>query len=97
MAHTDRQPGDGYSPEMDSESHENTYGGFVEFTTISTLVILCWVLALAMGGVKGAWMIAILFVVISGVAGAIGALSRSISWKAPAAVFGLMALSFIVM
>lgn len=97
MAHTDRQPGDGYSPEMDGEIHEKTYDGFVEFTTITTLVVLCWVLALAMGGVKGGWLIAIFFVVLSGAAGALGAVSRTISWKAPAAVFGLMALSFIVM
>ncbi|TVR10060.1 MAG: aa3-type cytochrome c oxidase subunit IV [Salinarimonadaceae bacterium] len=97
MAQSDRQPGDGYSPEMDSETHEKTYDGFIEFTTISTLVVACWVLALAMGGVKGAWLTAIFFVVLSGVAGAVGAVSRSVSWKASAAVLGLMTLSFIVM
>jgi hypothetical protein len=96
MAETDRQPGNGYRPEMDGVTHEKTYNGFVEFTTISTIVILCWVLALAIGGVKGAWVTAIIGVVASGVAGAIGALAPSISWKAPTAVFVLMLLAFIV-
>jgi hypothetical protein len=54
------------------------------------------VLALAIGGVKGAWVTAIIGVVASGVAGAIGALAPSISWKAPTAVFVLMILAFIV-
>jgi hypothetical protein len=95
MAQTDRQPGDGYRPEMDGETHEKTYNGFVEFTTISTIVVVCWVLALAIGGVKGAWITAIMGVVASGIAGAIGALAPSISWRAPAVVLVLMTLAFI--
>jgi len=96
MADTDRRPTEEYRPEMDGEIHEKTYGGFVEFTTLSTLVVLCWVLALALGGIKGAWVAAIVYVVLSSVAGTIGAVSRTVAWKAPAAVFGLMILHFVV-
>ncbi len=96
MAETDRQPANGYRPEMDGVTHEKTYNGFVEFTTIATIVVLCWVLALAVGGVKGAWVTAIIGVILSGVAGTIGALSRTISWKAPAAVMVLLLLALIV-
>jgi hypothetical protein len=97
MADTDRRPEDEYRPEMDAETHEKSYEGFVEFTTLSTLVVLCWVLALALGGIKGAWMAAIAYVVISSVAGALGAMSRTITWKAPGAVFVLMILHFLVL
>lgn len=96
MADTDRRPTEEYSPEMDGEIHEKTYGGFVEFTTLSALVVLCWVLALALGGVKDAWFAAIIYVVLASVAGAIGAVSSSVSWKAPAGVFVLMILHFVV-
>ncbi len=96
MADTNRRPTEEYRPEMDGEIHEKTYDGFVEFTTLSTLVVLCWVLALALGGVKGAWVAAIVYVVLSSVAGTIGAVSRTVAWKAPAAVFGLMILHFLV-
>ncbi|WP_430769858.1 aa3-type cytochrome c oxidase subunit IV, partial [Stenotrophomonas maltophilia] len=35
---------------MDAGTHEQTYKGFVRFVEISTGVVICWVLALAVGG-----------------------------------------------
>ncbi|GJD29549.1 hypothetical protein PMNALOAF_0784 [Methylobacterium adhaesivum] len=81
-----------YSPAMDEKTHEQTYRGFVRFVEIGTSVVICWVLALAVGGIHEAWMTAILAVIISGAAGALGALAPAVSWKAPAAVAVLLLL-----
>jgi hypothetical protein len=50
------------------------------------------VLSLAVGGVKHAWLSAILGVVLSTVAGIIGAMAPSIGWRGPAAVAVLLIL-----
>jgi hypothetical protein len=81
---------------MDGPSHEATYHGFVRFAEIGSAVVICWVLALALGGVKQAWMTAILGVILSGIAGAIGAFSPSVGWRAPAAVAGLLLVLMIL-
>jgi hypothetical protein len=77
---------------MDEKTHEQTYRGFVRFVEIGTGVVLCWVLALAVGGIREAWLTAIFGVILSGVAGAVGALAPAIGWKAPLAVGILLAL-----
>jgi Bacterial aa3 type cytochrome c oxidase subunit IV len=92
MADTKHAPHGGYSPDMDGPSHEATYRGFVRFAEIATAVVVCWVLALALGGIKEAWLTAILGVILSGIAGAVGAYSPSIGVRAPAAVAILMIL-----
>lgn len=92
MADTKTTPGYGYSPAMDDKTHEQTYRGFVRFVEIGTVVVLCWVLALAVGGIREAWLMAIFGVFLSGAAGAVGALSPAIGWKAPLVVGILLAL-----
>ena len=96
MAETKHAPHGGYSPDMDGPTHEATYRGFVRFAEIGTAVVLCWVLALAVGGIKHAWLSAIFGVVLSGIAGAIGAYSPSIGVRAPAAV-GILLLLMLVL
>ncbi|CAA2104526.1 MULTISPECIES: aa3-type cytochrome c oxidase subunit IV [Methylobacterium] len=81
-----------YSPAMDEKTHEQTYRGFVRFVEIGTFVVICWVLALAVGGIREAWLTAIFGVLLSGVAGTVGALSPVVGWKAPAAVAVLLLL-----
>lgn len=81
-----------YSPDMDGPTHEATYRGFVSFTEIASGVVICCVLALALGGVREAWMSAILGVVLAAVAGAVGAFTPAIGWRGPAVVAVLMAL-----
>ena len=95
MVDTKHAPHGGYSPEMDGAAHEATYRGFIRFAEIGTAVVLCWVLALAVGGVKHAWLSAILGVILSGVAGTIGAMSPAIGWRAPAAVGALLLLMLV--
>ncbi len=96
MADTKRAPQAGYSPDMDGPAHEATYRGFVHFAEIGTLVVLCWVLALAVGGIKHAWLSAVLGVFLSSAAGAVGAMSPTIGWRAPAAAFALLALMLLL-
>ena len=82
----------GYSSAMDAGTHEQTYKGFVRFVEISTGVVICWVLALAVGGIHEAWLLAIAGVIASSAAGAIAAFAPAIGWNAPAFVALLLAL-----
>jgi len=92
MAETKHAAHRGYSPDMDERAHEETYRSFVHFVEIATAVVVCWVLALALGGMRHAWLSAIFGVVLAGIAGAIGAFAPNIGFKAPAAVAVLLAL-----
>jgi hypothetical protein len=80
---------------MDATAHEATYHGFVRFAEIGTAVIICHVLALAVGGIKHAWLTAIFGVVLSLIAGGIGAVAPAIGVRAPAAVGVLLLLALI--
>jgi hypothetical protein len=95
MADTKHAPHGGYSPEMDGRAHEATYNGFVRFAEIGTAVIICHVLALAVGGVKHAWLTAIFGVILSLAAGGVGALAPSVGVRAPAAVGVLLLLALV--
>lgn len=92
MAESDTVAGHTYSPAMDATTHEQTYRGFVRFVEIATGVVICWVLALAIGGIREAWLLAIVGVIASGAAGAVGALAPAVGWKAPLIVGILLVL-----
>jgi len=93
MADIKHAPHGGYSPDMDGPTHETTYQGFVRFAEIGTAVVLCHVLALAVGGIRHAWLTAIFGVILSLVAGAVGAIAPAIGVRAPAAVGILLLLA----
>ena len=96
MADTKTLSGAAYSPAMDEKTHEQTYRGFVKFVEIATGTVICWVLALAVGGLKEAWLTAIAGVLASWAAAALGAFVPAIGWKAPVlialALFGYLVL-----
>jgi hypothetical protein len=96
MADTKHAPHGGYSSDMDGPTHEATYTGFVRFAEIATIVVLCWVLSLAVGGIKQAWMSALVGVILAPAAGAVGAMAPAIGWRAPAAVGVLLILMLIL-
>ncbi|HZW46903.1 MAG TPA: aa3-type cytochrome c oxidase subunit IV [Microvirga sp.] len=96
MADTKHAPHGGYSPDMDGPAHEVTYNGFVRFAEIATAVVICHVLALAVGGIKHAWLTAIFGVILSLASGAIGAIAPSIGVRAPAAVGVLLLIALIL-
>jgi len=93
MADIKHAPPGGYSPDMDGPTHETTYQGFVRFAEIGTAVVLCHVLALAVGGIRHAWLTAIFGVILSLVAGAVGEIAAAIGVRAPAAVGILLLLA----
>src|SRR4028119_2180236 len=86
----------GYSPDMDGPAHEATYQGFVRFAEVGGAVVLCWVLALAVGGIRHAWLTAVFGVILSLAAGAVGAVAPSIGGRAPARVGVLLLLALIL-
>jgi hypothetical protein len=61
---------------------------------IATVVVLCHVLALAVGGIRHAWLTAIVGVILSLAAGAVGAMT-DLGMKAPAVVAVLLALALV--
>lgn len=85
----------GYSAAMDAAAHEKAYKGFVGFVEIATVVVICWVLALAVGGIRHAWLSAVLGVVLSAVAGAVGALIPALGIRAPAVIALALALMLV--
>lgn len=95
MADTKTLSGTVYSPAMDEKTHEETYRGFVRFVEIGTVVVICWVLALAIGGVREAWLTAIGGVLLSWVAAAIGSFVPAIGWKAPLVVALLLVAALV--
>ena len=95
MADTKHAPHGGYSPDMDARAHEATYNGFIKFAEIATAVVICHVLALAVGGIKHAWLTAIFGVVLSLAAGGLGAMAPSVGVRAPAAVGVLLLLALV--
>ncbi len=96
MADTKHAPHGGYSPDMDGPAHEVTYQGFIRFAEIATAVVICHVLALAVGGIHHAWLTAIFGVILSLAAGAVGAIAPAIGVRAPAAVGVLLLLALIL-
>jgi uncharacterized membrane protein YecN with MAPEG domain len=95
MADTKHAPYMGYSPDMDGPAHEGMYRNFVHFTATAVVFVLCCVVALAVGGVRQAWVSAIVGVVLAHVAAAIGLFAPSISWRAPAVVLALLVLMLL--
>jgi hypothetical protein len=84
-------------PEMDYPAHENTFKGFVHFTEVGTVAVTAIVVALAVGGVRHAWLTVIFGTILTLVTAAIGIASPRIGWRAPAIplVLMLMALAFM--
>jgi hypothetical protein len=80
---------------MDAAAHEATYTNFVHFTAVAVVFVLCCVVALAVGGIKQAWLSAIFGVILAHIAAAIGLFAPSISWRAPAAVLALLLLMLV--
>ncbi len=95
MASTTDGSAQGYRPEMDGRAHETTYDGFTHFTTVGALFVACIVVGLAVGGVKHAWMSAMVMIVLAHVATAIGLMSRSLAWKPPATVLAVLLLMLL--
>jgi ABC-type branched-subunit amino acid transport system permease subunit len=84
-------------PEMDYAEHERTYLGFVHFAEVGTVACLAIVAALAVGGTKHAWGIALIGTLLTLVGTGIGIASKSIAWKAPAVPFALMMLALLLL
>jgi hypothetical protein len=84
-------------PAMDYAEHEGTYKGFVHFAEIGTVTCISLVTALAVGGTKHAWGVAIAGTLASLVAAGLGIASKSIGWRAPAAVLGALLFALLVM
>lgn len=84
-----------YRSEMDGPAHEATYNAFTHFTAVAGVFVACIVVGLAVGGVKHAWISAVIMIVLAHVATAIGLFSRSLTWRPAGVVLGLLVLMLI--
>ena len=96
MADSKHAPFGGYGPEMDAPAHEATYQGFVRFIEIGVTFVICIVLALAVGGIRHAWLSAVVGVVLAHVTSALGLFAPSIAWRANVAVAVLLLLMLLI-
>ena len=96
MAQTSDNPAADYRPAMDGKAHEQTYSGFAHFTAVGCVFVACIVVGLAVGGVKHGWLSAVAMIVLAHIATAVGLISPSISWRAPAGVLGLLLLMLLL-
>ncbi|NNM71146.1 aa3-type cytochrome c oxidase subunit IV [Enterovirga aerilata] len=85
-----------YSPDMDARAHEATYNAFTHFTAVGTVFAASIVTALAVGGVKGGWVSAIVMIVLAHVAAAVGLFSTSLSWRPGAVVMAILLLMLLL-
>lgn len=85
---------DGSSKAMDYNDHENTYEGFIKFSTIAAAVVLTWIAclaAIAFGGTAGSVLGTILIILSFGGA-VMGAVSKKSAITAPGIVLVLSLL-----
>lgn len=81
---------------MDMEAHEATYHQFIELTKTSTIVVLNIVLLLLLWGIEGHGFVALLGLILTFAAAAVGALIGQ-GWKLVAPIFVLIGLACIVL
>lgn len=84
-------------PEMDYPEHERTYTGFIHFAEVGTVAVLAIVAALAVGGGKHAWGVALFGTILAVVTGAVGIAAPSIGWRAPLLALVIMLLSLVLL
>ena len=89
--------GDADHPAMDYRAHEGTFKGFVHFTEVATVACLAIVAALAVGGIKHAWLTTIFGTILALITAAVGIASPKIGWRAPAVPFVLMLMALAFM
>ncbi len=95
MADTTGAQVGGYRSEMDGPAHEATYDAFTHLTTVASVFVACIVVGLAVGGVKHAWISAVAMIVLAHIATAIGLFSKSLTWRPPGIVLGLLLLMLL--
>jgi uncharacterized membrane protein len=81
---------------MDMEAHEGTYHQFIELTKTCTIVVLSIVLLLVLWGIEGHGIVALIGLVLTAAAAAVGMLSGQ-GWKLVAPVFALLGLACIIL
>lgn len=96
MADSKHAPYGGYSPDMDGQAHERTYRGFIRFAEIGASFVVCIVLGLAVGGIKHAWLSAVLGIILAHITTAVGLFAPRIGWRANAGVVVLLLLMLIL-
>jgi Bacterial aa3 type cytochrome c oxidase subunit IV len=80
----------------DYKEHNATYDLFVRLTAVWTPTFITWLVGLGIGAVKGSWFLATVMILLSMVAGAIGTVSKELSYKPAAAVLVLSLLTLLV-
>ncbi|TDR87088.1 aa3-type cytochrome c oxidase subunit IV [Enterovirga rhinocerotis] len=96
MAHGNLDQASAYRPEMDGESHERTYDGFMHFSIVGTVFVIAVVVGLAVGSLKQAWPSAVVMILLAHIATGVGLASKTISWRAPAVVLGILLLMLLL-
>lgn len=87
--------GGAYHPDMDEKAHETTYVSFTHFTTVAAVFVVSCIVALAVGGVKHAWVSSLVMILLAIVTTAVGLSSPRLAWRPPAVVLGLLLMMMV--
>jgi hypothetical protein len=80
----------------DFAAHESTYEGFIRLAAIGTVWVLTHVVALAIGGTSGRWVLAGFWIVVSTIAAVVGLAVRGLDWKPVTIVLVMMLATLLV-
>lgn len=81
---------------MDYNEHNRTYEGFLRFTMVGIVWVLCIVVTLAIGGTAHRWGLASFWLVIATIASALGLAIKGLDWR-PATVILVIMLATLAM
>lgn len=95
MAEIKNAPLGAYSADMDGESHEGTYRGFIRFAEIGASFVICIVLGLAVGGMRHAWLSAVFGIILAHITTAMALFAPKLAWRGNAVVAGLLILMLL--
>jgi hypothetical protein len=75
---------------MDYNEHNRTYAGFLRFTSVALVWVLCIVVMLAIGGTAGAWILGGFWLVVATIASILGLAIKGLDWRPGAVIFVIM-------
>ena len=76
--------------------HERTYEGFLRFSAVALVWVLCIVTMLAIGGTTQRWILGGFWLVVATIASALGLAIKGLDWK-PGTVILVVMLATLLM
>src|SRR5205823_3073180 len=80
----------------DFADHEQTYEGFMRFSAVVLVFVLCIVVTLAIGGTAHRWFLGGFWLFVAAIASALGLAIKGLSWKPGVVVLAMMLATLLM-